>query len=105
MPVFHYPDVHTARCLEDKTARTFEIPLSSARATPPCPGSRAFFWGLTPLWGSDPWCNPLMAHSHPQGHVHSDADARRLGMAFALILVFMVAEVVAGILGSSLALL
>jgi hypothetical protein len=24
---------------------TFEIPLSSARATPPCPGSRAFFCG------------------------------------------------------------
>ena len=24
---------------------TFEIPLSSARATPPCPGSRAFFVG------------------------------------------------------------
>src|SRR3954470_7136656 len=46
-----------------------------------------------------------MAHSH-HGHVHaSDADARRLGTAFALIVAFMLAEVVAGIVGSSLALL
>jgi cobalt-zinc-cadmium efflux system protein len=44
-------------------------------------------------------------HDHAHGHVHSDADARRLGMAFALIVAFMVAEVVAGIVGSSLALL
>jgi cobalt-zinc-cadmium efflux system protein len=40
------------------------------------------------------------------GHVHAaEADARRLGAAFALIVAFMVAEVVAGIVGSSLALL
>jgi cobalt-zinc-cadmium efflux system protein len=40
------------------------------------------------------------------GHVHAtDADARRLGAAFALIVAFMLAEVVAGIVGSSLALL
>jgi cobalt-zinc-cadmium efflux system protein len=46
-----------------------------------------------------------MAHSH-NGHVHAtDADARRLGLAFALIVAFMLAEVVAGIVGSSLALL
>jgi len=46
-----------------------------------------------------------MAHSH-HGHVHAeDADARRLGTAFALIVGFVVAEVVAGILASSLALL
>jgi cobalt-zinc-cadmium efflux system protein len=46
-----------------------------------------------------------MAHSH-HGHVHpGDADARRLGTAFALIVAFMLAEVVAGIVGSSLALL
>ncbi len=39
-------------------------------------------------------------------HVHAgDADARRLGSAFALIVAFMLAEVVAGIAGSSLALL
>jgi cobalt-zinc-cadmium efflux system protein len=44
-----------------------------------------------------------MAHDH--GHDYSDADARRLAGAFALIVAFMVAEVVAGILGSSLALL
>ena len=45
-----------------------------------------------------------MAHSH--GHLPAtDADARRLGAAFALIVAFMVAEVVAGIVGSSLALL
>jgi cobalt-zinc-cadmium efflux system protein len=47
-----------------------------------------------------------MAHSHTHGHAHgADADARRLGIAFALIVAFMVAEVVAGIVGSSLALL
>jgi cobalt-zinc-cadmium efflux system protein len=45
-----------------------------------------------------------MGHDH--SHVHAaDADARRLGAAFALIVAFMVAEVVAGIVGSSLALL
>src|SRR3954451_20483596 len=45
-----------------------------------------------------------MGHDH--AHVHAaDADARRLGGAFALIVAFMLAEVVAGIVGSSLALL
>ncbi len=45
-----------------------------------------------------------MGHHH--GHVHgADADARRLGGAFVLIVAFMLAEVVAGIVGSSLALL
>jgi cobalt-zinc-cadmium efflux system protein len=40
------------------------------------------------------------------GHVHAaGADARRLGAALALIVAFMVAEVVAGILADSLALL
>ena len=43
-----------------------------------------------------------MAHNH--GHAE-DADARRLGLAFSLIVAFMLAEVVAGIVGSSLALL
>jgi cobalt-zinc-cadmium efflux system protein len=44
--------------------------------------------------------------SHDHAHVHAgEADARRLGAAFALIVAFMVAEVVAGIVGSSLALL
>jgi cobalt-zinc-cadmium efflux system protein len=45
-----------------------------------------------------------VGHDH-HSHVHGNADARLLGAAFALILAFMVAEVVAGILGSSLALL
>jgi cobalt-zinc-cadmium efflux system protein len=42
-----------------------------------------------------------------QGHAHDfpDADARRLAGAFALIVGFMVAEIVAGIVGSSLALI
>jgi cobalt-zinc-cadmium efflux system protein len=45
-----------------------------------------------------------MAHHH--GHAHaSDGDARRLAAAFGLIVVFMAAEVVAGIVGNSLALL
>jgi len=45
-----------------------------------------------------------MGHDHAHGHIHgADADARRLGGAFALIVAFMVAEVVAGILGHSLA--
>ena len=41
------------------------------------------------------------APPHPSG----EADARRLAGAFALITAFMVAEVVAGIVGNSLALL
>jgi cobalt-zinc-cadmium efflux system protein len=45
-----------------------------------------------------------MAHTHAHG-TSADADGRRLGGAFALIVVFMLAEVVAGILGSSLALI
>ena len=44
-----------------------------------------------------------MAHDHP--HDFADADARRLAGAFALIVAFMVAEVVAGIVASSLALI
>jgi cobalt-zinc-cadmium efflux system protein len=45
-----------------------------------------------------------MGHDH--AHVHAaDADARRLGLAFALIVAFMAAEVAAGIVASSLALL
>ena len=44
-------------------------------------------------------------HEHPHhGHVHTE-DARRLTLALALILGLMAAEVVAGILASSLALL
>jgi cobalt-zinc-cadmium efflux system protein len=45
-----------------------------------------------------------MGHDHAYVHA-GEADARRLGAAFALIVAFMVAEVVAGIVGSSLALL
>jgi cobalt-zinc-cadmium efflux system protein len=44
-----------------------------------------------------------MGHGHT--HDFADADARRLGGAFALIVAFMLAEVVAGIVGSSLALI
>jgi cobalt-zinc-cadmium efflux system protein len=44
-----------------------------------------------------------VAHDH--SHSFAEADARRLGGAFALIVVFMLAEVVAGIVGSSLALI
>jgi cobalt-zinc-cadmium efflux system protein len=50
-----------------------------------------------------------VAHSHSHhGHAHApsaDADARRLAAALALILAFMAAEVVAGIVADSLALL
>jgi cobalt-zinc-cadmium efflux system protein len=45
-----------------------------------------------------------MGHDHAQA-VEGEADARRLSGAFALIVAFMLAEVVAGIVGSSLALL
>ena len=45
-----------------------------------------------------------MAHAHAHG-LSGESDARRLGGAFALIVAFMVAELVAGILGSSLALI
>ncbi len=45
-------------------------------------------------------------HDHAHGHGHGGAqDARRISIALALILVFMAGEVVAGILGHSLALL
>ena len=44
-----------------------------------------------------------MGHGH--AHDFADADARRLAGAFALIVGFMVAELVAGIVGSSLALI
>ena len=47
-------------------------------------------------------------HGHGHGHHHAiapDADRRRLAVALGLILAFMVAEVVAGVLASSLALL
>jgi cobalt-zinc-cadmium efflux system protein len=48
-----------------------------------------------------------MAHDHAHGHDHRvspDADHRKLAMALALILAFMVGEVVAAVLASSLAL-
>ena len=45
-------------------------------------------------------------HDHAHGHAHGGGDdARRLGLALALILAFMVGEVVVGILAHSLALL
>jgi len=45
-------------------------------------------------------------HEHAHGHAHGDAeDARRLWIALGLIVAFLVGEVVAGILGHSLALL
>ena len=44
-----------------------------------------------------------MAHDH--SHAFAGTDARRLGGAFVLIVAFMVAELIAGILGSSLALI
>ena len=47
-----------------------------------------------------------MAHGHPHSHAPSaDADSRRLAAALALILAFMAAEVAAGIVADSLALL
>jgi cobalt-zinc-cadmium efflux system protein len=45
-----------------------------------------------------------MAHTHAHG-LSGESDTRRLAGAFALIVGFMVAELVAGILGSSLALI
>jgi cobalt-zinc-cadmium efflux system protein len=48
-------------------------------------------------------CNWSIAHDH--SHEFAEADRRRLTGAFVLIVGFMVAEVVAGILGSSLALI
>ena len=45
-------------------------------------------------------------HDHAHGHSHGGGeDARRLGLALALILAFMAGEVVAGVLAHSLALL
>jgi cobalt-zinc-cadmium efflux system protein len=45
------------------------------------------------------------AHGHHHGGLAGDADSRRIGIALALILGLMAAEVVAGILAHSLALL
>src|SRR5215213_2908355 len=118
-----YPDLHIGAAPSRDPALTFEIPLSSARATPPCPGSRAFEWrpghpilteGRSPeqLCGVAACRHDLVAKpcvmDVVHDHAHADpqnADARRLAIAFALIVAFVVAEVVAGILGSSLALL
>ncbi|HVE67772.1 MAG TPA: cation diffusion facilitator family transporter [Solirubrobacteraceae bacterium] len=48
----------------------------------------------------------MSAHAHRHAHVvRADADRRRLWIALGLIVAFMVVEVVAGILASSLALL
>ena len=44
-------------------------------------------------------------HHHGDSRAHASADRRRLGLALALLLVFMAAEVAVGILASSLALL
>jgi cobalt-zinc-cadmium efflux system protein len=45
-------------------------------------------------------------HDHAHGHSHGGGeDARRLGLALALIVAFMIGEVVAGVLAHSLALL
>jgi cobalt-zinc-cadmium efflux system protein len=44
-------------------------------------------------------------HAHGPGHQHGAASTRRVGAALALILAFMAAEVAAGILSHSLALL
>jgi cobalt-zinc-cadmium efflux system protein len=43
-------------------------------------------------------------HGHSHVHIESDSDSRRLAIALALIVGLMVVEVVAGILGNSLAL-
>jgi cobalt-zinc-cadmium efflux system protein len=45
-----------------------------------------------------------VTHRHDH-HVHEDTDSRRLGVALGLIVAFMVAEVVVGIVAQSLALL
>ncbi|WP_435929571.1 CDF family zinc transporter ZitB [Dryocola sp. BD613] len=46
-----------------------------------------------------------MAHSHSHQHASQDANAKRLLWAFAITAVFMVAEVIGGLLSGSLALL
>ncbi len=46
-----------------------------------------------------------MAHDHDHSHINRDADRRALKIALVLIVAFMIGEVVAGILASSLALL
>src|SRR5215211_7672959 len=49
--------------------------------------------------------NAQLAHAHHSHHHVPTGNSRRLGVALGLILAFMVAEVVAGILADSLALL
>ena len=57
---------------------------------------------MTALDGHDRASHPHSDHSHA---VTSETDKRRLAIALALIVAFMAAEVVAGILAHSLALL
>src|SRR5262245_56215550 len=79
--------------------------LSRQRARPlPAPG-RALLLGATVARSSgEAVCNGPMVHDHSHA-LAGRADARRLGGAFALIVSLMLAEVVAGIVASSLALL
>jgi cobalt-zinc-cadmium efflux system protein len=46
-----------------------------------------------------------MAHSHSHSHLPADANARRLLLAFSVTALFMLVEVVGGLVSGSLALL
>src|SRR5919106_1469971 len=75
--------------------------------SPPQPAAKASAAAIAIIMS--PRCTGLMSleghHHHHHHGVAPDADRRRLAAALALILAFMVAEVVAGLLASSLALL
>src|SRR5262245_18736295 len=74
--------------------------LSRQRARPfPAPG-RALFFGPRSCRTA-----VIRAVAHDHSQAYAEADSRRLAGAFLLIVAFMVAEVVAGILASSLALI
>src|SRR5919197_1153105 len=104
MPRLPYPDVHTGGGCDHETLAHFrDSSLVSAR-DPSLPRVARFFLGERRSGRSSPHAVIRgMAHDHP--HAFTEADARRLGGAFALIVAFMLAEVVAGALASSLALI
>src|SRR5512147_3194374 len=101
---FPYRDVHTGTGCGGQTPPHFrDSSLVSAR-DPSLPRVARFLCGLPfSRRHRAPAVIRPMGHDHARGY-SGEADARRLGVAFALIVAFMLAEVVAGIVGSSLAL-
>ena len=87
-----------------RDSRSLSRFLSRQRARPsPAPG-RALFWAISGRHRPGKTEPAAIIGAWRTHHAHGlsgESDAGRLGGAFALIVAFMVAELVAGILGSS----